>query len=113
MIGPAQFSVPQLSAPPGMPGASTDGRHKQTLADAAKGFESIFLSMLLKEMRQTLEPGSLFGKEGGDIYGGLFDQFMSQHLTQGKGMGIASALMKQLEPKTPHEAPRTTHPTQI
>ncbi len=102
MIGPALSSVSQLSAPLGMAGSMSDGRHKPSLTDAAKGFESVFLTMLLKEMRQTLEPGSLFGSDGGDVYGGLFDQFMAQHLTQGKGMGIAQALMKQLEPTTPH-----------
>lgn len=108
MIGPMQTFAPQLSAPVGAPGALTDGQHKPKLADAARGFESVFLSLLLKEMRQTLEPGALFGKEGGDIYGGLFDQFMSQHLAQGKGMGLAQAMMKQLEPHATHESP---HPT--
>jgi Rod binding domain-containing protein len=105
MIGPALTFGPQLSAPPGMPGAGIDRQHPPSLKDAAQGFESIFLSMLLKEMRQTLEPGSLFGHDSSDVYGGLFDQFMSQHLAQGKGMGLAQSLMKQLESKTPHGTP--------
>lgn len=110
MIGPTASFGPQLSAPLGMTEPLTDRRNKPSLADAAKGFESIFLSTLLKEMRQTLEPGSMFGKDGGDIYGSLFDQFMAQHLTQGKGIGIAQSLMRQLEPTTPHE-PSSVHPT--
>ena len=110
MIGPVQTSVPQLSASPGLPGASPDARGKPSVADAARGFESVFLAMLLKEMRQTLEPGSLFGKDGGDVYGGLFDQFMSQHLAQGKGMGLAQTLMKQLEPTKPHEPSSASQP---
>ena len=40
----------------------------------AQDFESVFASMLLKEMRQSLEPGSLFGEDSGDVYGGLFDR---------------------------------------
>lgn len=108
MIGPALNFGSQLSAPLGLPGAGIDPHHKPSLKDAAQGFESIFLTMLLKEMRQTLEPGSLFGKEGGDVYGGLFDQFMAQHLAQGKGMGLAQAFLKQLEPKAPHGAPHST-----
>jgi flagellar protein FlgJ len=106
MIGPALASLTELNGPTGSFESLMDGAHKPSLAEAARGFESIFLSLLLKEMRQTLEPGSLFGKDGGDVYGGLFDQFMSQHLAQGKGMGIAQSLIQQLEPKTSHETPR-------
>ncbi len=109
MIGPALSFGPQLSAPFGVPGA-LDGQHKPSLQDAAQGFESVFLSMLLKEMRQTLGPGSLFGNDKSDIYGGLFDQFMAQHLAQGKGMGLAQALLKQLEPKAAHGATQSTTP---
>jgi Rod binding domain-containing protein len=106
MIGPALTCGSQLSALPGLPGVGMDGKHKPTLGDAAQGFESIFLSLLLKTMRQTLEPGSLFGNDRGEVYGGLFDQFMAQHLAQGKGIGLAQSLMHQLEPTTPHG----THP---
>lgn len=110
MIGPTLGFGSQLSAPLGMTGMALDEQHKPSLKDAAKGFESVFLSMLLKEMRQTLEPGSLFGKDSSDIYGGLFDQFMSQHLAQGKGMGLAQALLKQVEPKATHGA---SHPPAV
>jgi peptidoglycan hydrolase FlgJ len=103
MIGPMLPFGPQLSAPFGASGLG-DGQHNPSLKDAAQGFESVFLSMLLKEMRQTLEPGSLFGNDSSDIYGGLFDQLMAQHLVQGKGMGLAHALIKELEPKATHGA---------
>src|SRR6185312_11869610 len=108
MIGPALNFGSQLSAPLGTPGSGIDAHHKPSLKDAAQGFESVFLTMLLKEMRQTLEPGSMFGHDSSDVYGGLFDQFMSQHLAQGKGMGLAQALIRQLEPTTTH-AP--SHPS--
>jgi len=103
MIGPALAFGSQLSAPLGVPGA-LNGQHQPSLKAAAQEFESVFLSMLLKEMRKTLEPGSLFSNDNSDIYGGLFDQFMAQHMAQGKGMGLAQALMKQLETKATHGA---------
>lgn len=109
MIGPALPFGPQLSASFNVSGAM-NGQHGPSLKEAAQGFESVFLSMLLKEMRQTLEPGSLFGNDSSDIYGGMFDQFMAQHLSQGKGMGLAHALMKQLEPTATHGA---TAPTPV
>jgi peptidoglycan hydrolase FlgJ len=104
MIGPTLGFGSQLSAPLAMTGAGIDEHHKPSVKDAAQGLESVFLSMLLKEMRQTLEPGSLFGKDSSDVYGGMFDQFMSQHLAQGKGMGLAQSLLKQLEPTATHGA---------
>jgi len=108
MIGPALGFGSQLSAPPGLPGTTIDAHHKPSLKDAAQGFESVFLSMLLKEMRQSLEPGSLFGNDKSDVYGGMFDQFMAQHLAQGKGIGLAQAFLKQMEPKATHGAPHST-----
>ena len=110
MIGPTLAFGSELSAPLSLPGSALDGRGKPSLKDAAQGFESVFLSMLLKEMRKTLEPGSLFGHDSGDVYGGLFDQFMSQHLAQGKGMGLAQSLLKQLEPKATHGATHSPAP---
>ena len=38
----------------------------------AKEFESVFASMMLKEMRKTLESGNLFAEDPSDIYGGMF-----------------------------------------
>lgn len=62
--------------------------------DVAKDFESVFLSLLLKEMRNTLDPedGGLFGSEGSDTLGGMFDMFMSEHLAGSQPLGIATAI---------------------
>lgn len=63
----------------------------------ATNFESMFLSLLLKQMRQTLEPGGLFPQDSGDVFGGLFDLYMGQHLAQAGGLGIGNLLRRQLE----------------
>lgn len=110
MIGPIQTFVPQLSDSANTLDALTDEHHKPSLKSAAQGFESVFLTMLLKEMRQTLEPGGLFGHDSSDIYGSLFDQFMGQHLAQGKGMGLAQSLIRQLEPTTKHAPSHSSQP---
>jgi hypothetical protein len=44
-------------------------RPGQSMESAAKGFEETFLAQLVKEMRQTLEPETLFGHDGGDVFG--------------------------------------------
>jgi Rod binding domain-containing protein len=63
---------------------------------AATGFESTFMSLLLKEMRQTLDHGTFFGQDNSDVYGGIFDFYMSQHLAKAGGIGIANMLRRQL-----------------
>jgi Rod binding domain-containing protein len=73
------------------------GKHSQAPISVAKEFESVFASMMLKEMRQSLEPSSLFGHDSGDIYGGLFDRMMGEELTKGQGLGMASMICKGIE----------------
>ena len=67
---------------------------------AAKDFESVFSSMMLKEMRQSLDPGTLFGGDTSDIYGGLFDQFMGQHMADSGGIGMAKMIREALDRAT-------------
>jgi len=63
----------------------------------ARDLEATFLTMLLKEMRQTLEPdGGLFPGDSGDVQGGLFDLYMGQHLAASGGFGLATAIDRQL-----------------
>lgn len=63
----------------------------------ASEFESMFLSFLLKEMRKTLQPEGLFGKDTGDVYGSLFDFFLGRHLAQAGGLGIGKFIIDSLE----------------
>jgi flagellar protein FlgJ len=72
----------------GMPG---DLREQEHLAGQ---FEGVFVSMLLKEMRSTLE-GGLFGEENSDTYGALFDMYLGQHLADSNALGIRELLMNQ------------------
>ena len=62
-------------------------------------FESMFVSLLLKEMRNTLDTGEggLFGSEQSDTFGGMFDQFMGQHLAEASPLGIADAIKSYLK----------------
>ena len=48
------------------------------LEDAALQFEELFVSTLLKQMRETLEEG-IFSGESSDSLGAIFDMFMGKH----------------------------------
>lgn len=61
---------------------------------AAKEFESVFVSLLLKEMRNTLSEG-FFGEESSDVLGGMFDQYMGQHISSAAQFGIQELVQAQ------------------
>lgn len=67
------------------------------IESAGTEFESVFLSMMLKEMRNSLEGGGFFGEESSDTYGGMFDMFIGKHLAQSRPLGIADMLLEQYQ----------------
>lgn len=64
--------------------------------DVGTQLESVFTSILVKEMRQTLDGATLFGNNGGDVYGGMLDTYLSQHLAPTGFLGIGAMVEKQL-----------------
>lgn len=103
-------SFPAISPHSVLPGSSSPSRFDpnpdaRRVADTARELEATFLSLLLKEMRQTFEPdGGLFPGDTGDVQGGLFDLYLGKHLADRGGFGMAAALDRQL--RTPHAADR-------
>jgi Rod binding domain-containing protein len=69
----------------------------QASEQMAVEFESVFVSLLLKEMRQTLNGDGLFQGDSSDSYGGLFDLYMGQHLAQAGGIGIGQLITQFLD----------------
>lgn len=101
MLGAEQISRLAIPMTPLSTGtdAKVKGAGEARLKEMATEFESTFLSMLLKEMRQTLEPdGGLFPGDTGDVQGGLFDLYLGRHLADAGGVGMAAALLRQMQP---------------
>jgi flagellar protein FlgJ len=92
-------------------GATVKETGHAKLREMATELEATFLGMLLKEMRETLDPdsGGLFPGDTGDVYGGLFDLYLGRHLAQSGGVGMAAALMRQLQPPPPASTTTTTN----
>jgi len=67
------------------------------LQEGAKAFESYFIQSLLKEMRKT---ASSDGKEenglGKSIYTSLFDQAISEKISESGGIGLSKLLTEKL-----------------
>jgi flagellar protein FlgJ len=106
-ISPA--ATPPLP-PAAPPGGTLKGAGGAKLREAAKEMEATFLGLLLKQMRETLDPeGGLFPGDSGDVQGGLFDLYMSRHLADAGGVGMAGALLRQVSPAAPNQ-PTTDAP---
>jgi flagellar protein FlgJ len=90
-----------ISAPlAAKPGATVASKAEARVKEMASEMEATFLSMLLKEMRQTLdteEGGGLFPGDSGDVQGGLFDLYIGRHLAGAGGIGLAAALVRQMQ----------------
>lgn len=91
--------------PAGMPGMEgklnslvrgADNADGKGLDSVATEFESLFLSMMMKEMRSSLGDDSLFGGESSDVYGGMFDMMLGQSMAESQPLGIARLLQSAM-----------------
>jgi flagellar protein FlgJ len=74
------------------------------LDKVAKQFESLFMSLMLKTMREansTFSDGNLLNSSQTKFYQQMFDNQISVTLSQGKGMGLADVLKRQLSKNLP------------
>ena len=81
-------------------GVSQTGPPKtpEQIQQVATEFEGVFLSMLVKEMRDSLETG-FFGDESSDSYGGMFDLFIGKHLADAQPLGVGDMILKAYQEK--------------
>ena len=74
-----------------------DPAYQKKLKDACKGFESMFIQLMWKEMRKTVPENSLFGESNGEkIFRDMLDTEMSDRMSEAGGLGLADVMYKQL-----------------
>lgn len=78
------------------------------LKAAARQFEALFTQQLFKSMRAAKVGDDLMGSEQSSMYQDMFDQQMAQHLSQGRGLGIADLLVRQLQHSQANKTDATT-----
>lgn len=64
--------------------------------EVAKQFESLFMQMVLKSMRDAVPREGLFDSQASRLYESLHDQQLSLQLGGGKGLGLAAMIEKQM-----------------
>ena len=82
--------VPPVSLPdPAELSASNPHRDPRKVAQE---FESVFISMMLKSMRESMSK-EMFAGDNSDTFGGMFDSIMGQHIAQQGGLGMAEMIL--------------------
>jgi flagellar protein FlgJ len=80
----------------------------------AQQFESMFLSMMLKNMRATLPGSDPLANDASKMATDMYDQQIAQTMSKGKGIGLADALVAQIEraqgkaPNAPTDVTKST-----
>lgn len=67
----------------------------QALKAAAQQFESVFLNMMLKSMREATPQDGMFDSEQTRMFTGMLDQQLAQSMAS-RGVGLADIMVKQL-----------------
>ncbi len=89
--------------------SAADKNDEAKIAKAAKDFESLLTSLMLKEMKTNKE--GLFGESnfGGDYFDMIFMNEIASKMSQGKGLGIAEMIFKKMTGKSlPEEIEKTS-----
>jgi len=71
------------------------------LRAAAKQIEGIFVQMMLKSMRDASIKDDLMHSQSSDMFTSMYDQQIAQQMTDGKGLGLAEAMVKQMTAAQP------------
>lgn len=67
----------------------------QALKAAAQQFETVFMNMMLKSMRDATPQDGMFDSEQTKMFTGMLDQQLAQSMSS-RGVGLADAMVKQL-----------------
>lgn len=70
------------------------------LKEVAKQFESVFVQMMIKSMRDASVPlqGELFHDNQSKAYTDMYDKQLGLELTKSNGIGLADVIVRQLSP---------------
>ena len=85
------------NAIPAVKPPAADAKQDAKLRSACVEFESVFLNMLLTQMRQTIPKGGLLPQSNEqDIMQSMLDSEMAKNMSAAGGIGLSDMLYRQL-----------------
>ena len=89
--------VESLDAQKLKPGSRSPDKETIAAKKVAREFESMFVGMMLKSMRETVGKDMLAGKgQSDDIYRSMLDQEYAKSISEQGGLGLAKTIEKQI-----------------
>ncbi|MEC7946592.1 MAG: peptidoglycan DD-metalloendopeptidase family protein [Myxococcota bacterium] len=83
-----------------VPPGATDIPHadprRMNREEAARQFESYLAQMMVKEMRNTLPEGGLFGSKAADMFAEVFDQEIAKRISDSGRLGLQKSILARL-----------------
>jgi flagellar protein FlgJ len=95
MVAPAQLNVLDPNALGDIKRLSRDNS-PEGLRAAAKQFEAMFLQMVLKSMRDATPQSGFMDSDQTRMFQSMQDQQLAMNMAQGRGIGLADAIFRQL-----------------
>lgn len=78
-----------------------ENKDEKKLMKACKDLESVFVNMLLKNMRATVQSDGFIPKSyERETFEGMLDEQIAETIGKGQGMGLAQQMYKQLSRNT-------------
>lgn len=69
---------------------------EEAASEVARQFESIFISMMMKSMRDATPRDSLFNSNQMEAYQDIFDKQLALDMSSRGGLGLAQIIEKQI-----------------
>ncbi len=104
-LGKTSATIGDLNAAKALnPLNGTKDHTEAELKKVSQNFESIFIDMMLKEMRNSVEKSNLFGNsQATQFFESMRDEEVSKQLSASGGIGIGNMIYEQLKRATgPH-----------
>lgn len=76
--------------------SEAQGQSPEAIKKVAKQFESLFVQMMLKSMRDTMPEEGLFNSKQQRMYQDMYDKQISLNISNGRGVGLAAVIERQL-----------------
>lgn len=89
-------------------GVGSKANSQENLQRVAKQFESLFMNMMVKSMRQAnagFAEGNPLNTQQTRFYQDMYDNQLTVHLAEKQGVGLADVMMRQLSPNKTSPAP--------
>ena len=107
MLGPSGLNhLTKSSSPAALNPLSGLPTHSQAeLKSVAQNFESLFMQMLMKEMRNSVQKSGFLGNSRGmEFFESMYDEQLTQKLASSGGIGLGQMIYDRLKQATlPHQ----------